>query len=68
MWSRIICAVSFADGSLGRGIKWTILLKWSTTVRMTVLSLDGGIPVTKSKEMWDQGQLGTGRGRRRLGA
>ena len=34
-------------------------------VRMTVLPFNGGRPVTKSKAMWDHGQLGTGRGRSR---
>ncbi len=33
-------------------------------VRMTVLPSDRGRPVTKSKAMWNQGQLGTGRGQR----
>ena len=44
---RTSSAVSLAEGSLERGMKWTILLKRLTTVRMTVWPLDVGRPVTK---------------------
>ena len=47
-------AVSLAEGSLGRGMMWAALETQSTTVRMAVLPSDGGRPVTKSREMWDQ--------------
>lgn len=36
--------------------------KRSTMVSMAVLPCDGGKPVTKSGEMCDKGQLGTGSG------
>lgn len=49
-------AVSLAEGSFGRGMKWAILLNWSTTVRMVVSPLDGGRLVIKFGEMWDQRQ------------
>jgi hypothetical protein len=50
-WIRKTCcsmslAVTLADGSLGRGIKWVALENRSTTVRMVVLPSDGGRPVT----------------------
>ena len=48
-------AVSLAEGNLGRGMKWAALENLST-VRMMVLPSDGGSPVTKSREIWDQGQ------------
>ena len=41
---RTSSAVSLAEGSLERGMKWAILLKCSTTVRMTVWPLDVGRP------------------------
>jgi hypothetical protein len=39
----------------GRGIKWVALENLSTTVRIVVLPSDGGSPVTKSRDIWDQG-------------
>ncbi len=59
-WSRTMTAVSLAEGSLGRGMKWTAFENLSTTV----LPLDGGRPVTKSMAMWDQGLEGIDSGRR----
>jgi len=53
--SSINWAVSLAVGNLGKGTKCAILLKRSTTVRMTVWPWEGGMSVTKSNEMWDQG-------------
>ncbi len=50
MWSMITQAVSLAEGSLGRATKWTALEKRSTTVRITVLPLDRGRPVTKTRD------------------
>ncbi len=55
-------AVSLAEGILGRGIKWVAFENRSTTVKTTVLPWEGGSPVTKSSEMWDQGLEGTGSG------
>lgn len=50
-------------------LKWAwagaILLKWSTTGRITVLPLEGRRPVVKSKEMWDRWWWATGRSWRR---
>lgn len=46
------------------GMKWVILENLSTTVSMAVFPPDGGMLVTKSIEMWDQGCLGIGRGHR----
>lgn len=53
---NISSAISLADRSLDRGMKCAILLKRSTPVRMVVSPLDGGSPVTKSKNTWDHGQ------------
>ncbi len=61
-WSMITQAVSLAEGSLGRATKWTALEKRSTTVRITVLPLDRGRPVTKSRSICDQGREGMRRG------
>lgn len=55
-------AVSWAVGSLGKAIKCTALEKRSITVRMVGLSCEGVRPVTKSKAIWNQVQLGTGKG------
>ncbi len=63
-WSKTMTAVSLAEGSLGRGMKWTAFENLSTTVRTTLLPLDGGRPVTKSMAMWDQGLEGIDTGRR----
>ena len=52
-------AVSLAEGSLGRGMKWTDLENRSTTVRIVVLLSDRGRPVIKSSDTWDHGLLGT---------
>ena len=60
-WCNITSAVSLAVGSLGSGMSWAVLENRSITVRMTVLLSEGGRPVTKSNEMWDQGRRGTGR-------
>lgn len=49
-----ISAISLAEGSLGMGIKWTILEKQSTTVRMAVFPSDGGKPVMKSNDSRDR--------------
>jgi len=59
-WRRKMCwrtssAVSLTEGSLERGMKWAILVKQSTTVRIAVWPLDVGRPVTKSREMYDHG-------------
>lgn len=56
-------AVSFPEGILGMGTKWAILLNQSITVRMA-LRWRGSL-VTKSREMWDYGRWGRGRGCRR---
>ncbi len=58
-------AVWQAVGILGRGIRWHAFENLSTTTKMTVLPCDLGSPVTKSKEMWDHGRLGIGKGWRR---
>lgn len=52
-WSRKMCcspnsAVSLAEGMLGRGTKWAILLNRPTTLRVVVFLLGGGGLVTKS--------------------
>lgn len=64
-WSWTACAVSLAEGCFGSGMKCVILLKQSTMVRMAVFPSEAGSPVTKSMAIWDQGQVGTGRGWRR---
>lgn len=64
-WEGSSCAVSKAVGSLVGAMKCAILEKWSTMVGMVVLLCEGGWPVTKSKEIWDQERLGTGRWWRR---
>ena len=46
-------------------MKYAAFEKRSITVRMVVLPSDGGRPVTKSRAMCDQGQLGMGRGHSR---
>ncbi len=56
MWSTTTCAVSLAEGSLGKGTKWATLEKRSTTIRITVLPFDGGRPETKSRARCDQGE------------
>lgn len=50
-----ILVVSLAEGSLGMGMKWTILEKWPTTIKITVFPSEGGKPVTKPKDMWEHG-------------
>lgn len=40
-------AVSLAEGSLGRAMKWADLENQSTIVRMEVLFWEGGSPVMK---------------------
>jgi hypothetical protein len=37
-------AVSLAEGSLGRGMKWVALENWSIAVRTAVFPSDGGDP------------------------
>ena len=64
-WVTSRSAVSAADGSSGRATKWTILENRSTTVRMVLLPLEVGRPVTKSRAMSDHSRPGMGRGRRR---
>ncbi len=64
-WSTISCAVSWADGNLGSGIKWAALENRSTTVKTTVFPADGGRPVTKSRAMCDHGREGMGSGLRK---
>ncbi len=61
-WSMTATAVSLADGNLGRGMKWAAFENRSTMVKTTVFLLEGGRPVTKSSEMWDQGLDGTDSG------
>ena len=61
LWIRKTCctiswAVSLPEGSLGRGMNWAALENQSTTVRMAVMPSDGGNPVTKSRDIWDQGR------------
>lgn len=62
MWFRMTSAVSLAEGSLASGMKLAILEKWSTTVRIVVFPPDSGRPVKNSKDICDQGFLGTGKG------
>ena len=52
--SEIIQAECMKQDQLGS--LFATLLKRSTTVSMTVLPSEVGRPVTKSKDMWDQGQ------------
>jgi hypothetical protein len=47
-------AISFAEGTLGSGMKWVALENLFTTVRIVVLPPDGGRPVMKSRDIWDQ--------------
>ena len=56
-------AVSFPEGSPGSATKWAVFENRSIMVSMVVLPLDGGRPVTKSREMLDHGRLGIGSGR-----
>jgi hypothetical protein len=49
-------AVSLTEGNLGRGIKWAALENLSTPVRIVVLPSDGRKPLTKSRDIWEQGQ------------
>lgn len=56
--------VSFAECTLERGTKGNNLENLSTVLKTTMLPLDGGSPVTKSMDMWDQGHQGMGYGRR----
>lgn len=44
-------------------MKWAILLKRSTMVRMTIILSKAGSPVKKSMEIWDRGGVDTGKGR-----
>ena len=67
-WWRASSAVSLAEGSLPRGMKWASLLSRSTMVRMTEWPLDAGRPDTKSREICDQGRWGMGNGCRRPAA
>ena len=55
-WDSTASAVPLAEGNLGIGIKCTILENLSTTVKTVVLPSEDGNPVTKSKEMSDQGR------------
>lgn len=48
--------------SFGRATKWAALENQSIIVRIVVLPAEGGSPVMKSREMWDHGQPGLGRG------
>lgn len=57
-----INSVSLAEGSLDNEMKWIILENLSTLVSMELCPSDSGRPVTKSKEICDQGRLGVGRG------
>lgn len=50
------------DWQIDRGMKWAALEKQSTMVKMIVWPWEESRPVTKSNAVWDQGQLGTGRG------
>lgn len=43
-------------------MKWAILLKRSTMVRMTIILSKAGSPVKKSMEIWDRGGVDTGKG------
>lgn len=61
-WSTSRLAVSSAVGSFSRARTCAALENWSTTITITVLPLDGGRPVTKSRTMWDQDLPGMGRG------
>lgn len=68
-WSRktrknTASTISQVEGNLGRAIKWAILEKWPMTLQTTVLTFEGGKPVMKSNDTWDQGQSGTGNGLR----
>lgn len=56
IWSIMVSAVSLADGNFSRGMKCEILEKRLTTVKIVVLSLEGGSRVTKSIDMWDHGR------------
>ncbi len=58
-WSKKIVTVSLAEGKLRRGIKWVTFENLFTTVRTTVLPMEGGKPVTTSIVMCDQGREGT---------
>ncbi len=58
-----VTAVSLAEGNLGKGIKCAAFENRSTTVKTTVMPLEGGRAVTKSSAMWDQGLEGTDSGR-----
>lgn len=53
-------------GGLESATKWAALEKRSTMVRIVLLPAEAGRPVTKSKEIWDQGRDGVDKGRRRL--
>lgn len=61
-WVTMRSAVFFPEGSLVSAMKCTDLENISTTVRMVVLPLEGGRPVTKFKAIYNQGWLGTGSG------
>ena len=58
-----VTAVSLAEGNLGKGMKCAAFENRSTTVKTTVMPLEGGRAVTKSRAIWDQGLEGTGSGR-----
>lgn len=64
-WRTRSWAVSNADGNLDTWTKWAALENLSMIEKITVLPSDGGRPVMKSMEMWDQGWLGVGSGWRR---
>lgn len=53
-------AVSSTKGRLVEGMKWTILVKWSTTVKIVIL-LDANSSMIKSKVIPTQGQDGISR-------
>ena len=63
-WVVSKSAVSATDGSFGRAMKWTILEKRLTTIRMVLLPLEVGRPVMKSRGTSDYSRPGMGRGRR----
>lgn len=52
IWSVMV----MADGNFSRGMKCAIFEKRSTTVKIVVLPLEGGSPVTKSIDMRDHGR------------
>ncbi len=62
MWEKNNLPVSWAVASSFVGMKWAILLNWSTTTMMASNPLDGGKLTMKSMDTLSHGLLGISKG------